>query len=60
MLRIAKPTRLTTVEIIEKARFIIKIPFIIIIVTIGFLFEFLTSAPFLVLCELDHRFRKNG
>ena len=47
-------------EFYEKARFIVKIPFVIIIVTIGFLFEFLTNAPFLVLCELDHRFRKNG
>jgi hypothetical protein len=47
-------------DLYEKARFLIKIPFIVILVTLGFLFEFLISVPFMVLCELDQRFRKKA
>jgi uncharacterized membrane protein len=45
-------------DVIEKVRFLIKIPFTFIVVTVGFVLEFLIHAPFMVLCELDRRFRK--
>ena len=47
-------------DLTEKARYIIKIPFIIALITLGFLLEFLISVPFMVLCELDQRFRKKA
>jgi uncharacterized membrane protein len=50
--------RLEIQDVLEKARFFIKIPFTFIVVTVGFTIEFLISAPFLVLCELDRRFRR--
>ena len=35
-----------------------KLPFTFVVATLGFLIEFVISVPFLVLCELDQRFRK--
>jgi hypothetical protein len=35
-----------------------KLPFTYIVATFGFLIEFMICMPFLVLCELDQRFRK--
>lgn len=48
--------RLEIQDVLENARFIIKIPFTFIVVTVGFTIEFMISAPFVVLCELDQRF----
>jgi hypothetical protein len=47
-------------DIYEKGRFLIKIPFILMLVTIGFIFEFLISIPLLILCELDNRVRNRN
>ncbi len=44
----------------QQTRLLIKIPFILILVTLGFLFEFLINLPLLVICELDTRFRKKN
>lgn len=48
--------RLEIQDVLEKARFLIKIPFTYIVVTVGFAIEFMIGAPFLVLCELGQRF----
>ena len=50
--------RLEAQEVLEKARFFLKIPFTFIVVTVGFAVEFVLNAPFVVLCELDRRFRR--
>ena len=42
----------------EKLRFFIKIPFVLMMVTLGFLLEFLINLPLLIICELDTRFRR--
>jgi len=47
-------------DIYEKGRFLIKLPFILVLLTIGFIFEFLISIPLLILCELDNRFRRRN
>lgn len=33
--------------------YLIKLPFILVIIVIGFLFEFLLELPFMVMCKLD-------
>lgn len=50
--------RLGTQEVLEKARFFLKIPFTFTVVTVGFAIEFMIHAPFVVLCELDRQFRR--
>jgi hypothetical protein len=42
----------------EKLQFLIRIPFVLILITLGFLFEFIINLPLMVICELDTRFRK--
>lgn len=50
--------RLEIQGVLGKIRLFMKLPFTFIFATIGFLIEFLICMPFLVLCELDQRFRK--
>jgi uncharacterized membrane protein len=50
--------RLETQEVLEKARFFLKIPFTFTVVTVGFVIEFMIHAPFVILCELDQQFRR--
>ncbi|MGD8523214.1 MAG: hypothetical protein PVF56_18855 [Desulfobacterales bacterium] len=42
----------------EKLQLLIKIPFVLIMVTFGFFLEFLINLPLIVICELDTRLRK--
>jgi hypothetical protein len=35
-----------------------KVPFVLILITLGFLFEFIINLPLMVICELDTRLRK--
>lgn len=42
----------------ERLQFLARIPFVLFLVTLGFLIEFLISLPLMVICELDTRFRK--
>jgi hypothetical protein len=51
--------RLEIQDLLEKVRLFLKLPFTFVVATLGFLIEFLICAPFLVLCELDQRFRKS-
>ena len=44
--------------IYETFQFWIKIPFVLVMVTFGFLIEFLINLPLMVICELDTRLRK--
>jgi len=46
-------------ELYDKARFSIKLPFILILIVLGFMFEYVISLPMLILCELQNLFRKN-
>ena len=50
--------RLEIKGVLGKIRLFMKLPFTFIFATIGFLIEFLICMPFMVLCELDQRFRK--
>jgi hypothetical protein len=36
----------------------IRVPFVLILITLGFLFEFIINLPLMVICELDTRLRK--
>jgi hypothetical protein len=37
--------------------YLVKLPFILLLIIFGFIFEFLITLPFLVLCSLDSYFR---
>jgi hypothetical protein len=42
----------------DRIRFhLVKLPFILLLITFGFIFEFLITLPFIVLCTLDNLFR---
>ncbi len=36
----------------------VKLPFILMIIPLGFILEFILSLPFIVLCELDRWFQR--
>jgi len=38
---------------------LIKIPFVYLMVCLGFLFDFLVGLPFLVICEIGNFFRRD-
>ena len=44
--------------IYERLKFLIRIPFALILIILGFLFEFMINLPLMVICELDTRLRK--
>jgi hypothetical protein len=43
----------------QKSIFLLKLPFVLFLIIVGFIFEFIVSLPLLILCELDNLFRKN-
>ena len=34
--------------------YLVKLPFILVTIVIGFMFEFLLQLPFMIMCKLDH------
>ncbi len=36
----------------------VKLPFILMIIPLGFILEFIISFPFIVICTLDHQFQR--
>ncbi|MGD2272465.1 MAG: hypothetical protein PVI06_18840 [Desulfobacterales bacterium] len=40
--------------------YLIKLPFILFLITIGYIFEFLITLPFAVLCALDNWLGRKG
>lgn len=36
----------------------VKLPFILMMIPLGFILEFIVSFPFIVLCTLDHRLQQ--
>ncbi len=36
----------------------VKLPFILMIIPLGFILEFFISLPFIVICSLDHRLQR--
>jgi len=48
-------------KIIRKIEFyLIKLPFILILITFGFLMEFVIELPFLVMCTLERLFNQRN
>jgi hypothetical protein len=45
-------------DVYETLQLLIRIPFVLILITLGFLFEFIINLPLMVICELDTRLRK--
>ena len=45
-------------RVYETLQFLLRIPFVLILITLGFLLDFIINLPLLVICELDTRFRK--
>ena len=43
----------------QKGLFLLKLPFVLFLMIVGFIFEFIVGLPLLILCELDNLFRKN-
>ena len=49
-----------TVKFIDKLRFyLIKLPFILVIVPIGFVLEFMICFPFFIICVVDGWFQQS-
>ncbi len=41
--------------------YLVKLPFILVTIVIGFMLEFLLQLPFMIMCKLDHAAAtKNG